>query len=126
MLDPYNPEGSTAAVSLTTTSSDRYAPRPDRSHVNWIVLDSGWEAQLAHVIEDHPRVLAYAKNHNLHFEVPYLHEAEPRRYLPDYLVKLDGGTTLLAGRCCRWRLRSFRAEAGLGFGPRWPGRRRRP
>jgi type III restriction enzyme len=95
VLDPYNPEGSTAAVGFTTTQTDRYAPRPDRSHVNWIVLDSGWEAQLAQVIEDHPRVRAYAKNHNLHFEVPYLHAAEPRRYLPDYLVKLDDGTTLV-------------------------------
>ncbi|MFQ8433837.1 BPTD_3080 family restriction endonuclease [Amaricoccus sp. W119] len=95
VLDPYNPEGSTADVGFTTSQPDRYDPRADRSHVNWIVLDSGWEAQLAQAIEDHPRVRAYAKNHNLGFEVPYLYEGAPRRYLPDYLVRLDDGTTLV-------------------------------
>ena len=95
MLDPYNPEGSTAAVNFTTSKADRWQPRPDRSHVNWIVLDSGWEAQLAQAIEDHPRVAAYAKNHNLGLEIPYLREGEPRHYRPDYLVRLDDGTTLV-------------------------------
>lgn len=82
-------------MGFTTSQTDRYDPRPDRGHVNWIVRDSGWEAQLAQAIEDHPRVRAYAKNHNLGFEVPYLYVGAPRRYLPDYLVRLDDGTTLV-------------------------------
>lgn len=95
MLDPFNPAGSTAEVSFTTTKTDRWQPRPDRSHMNWIILDSGWEAQLAQAIEGHPRVAAYAKNHNLGFEIPYVRDGEPRRYRPDYLVRLDDGTTLI-------------------------------
>jgi type III restriction enzyme len=95
MLDPYNPEGTTAAVNFTTTQTDRWQPRPDRSQLNWIILDSSWEAQLASAIEAHPRVAAYAKNHNLGLEIPYLREAEPRRYRPDYLVRLRDGPTLL-------------------------------
>jgi type III restriction enzyme len=89
VLDPYIPEGSTIDVNFNTSKPDRWRPRPDRSHVNWIVLDSDWEANLADRIENHPRVLAYAKNHNLGFEVPYLREGEPHRYRPDFLVRLD-------------------------------------
>lgn len=95
MLDPYNPEGSTAAVNFTTAQTDRWQPRPDRSQINWIILDSGWEAQLAQAIENHPRVTAYAKNHNLGLEIPYLRDGESHRYRPDYLVRLDDGTTLV-------------------------------
>lgn len=87
--DPYNPTGSTADVNFNTSKADRYWPRADRSHVNWILLDSDWEEQLAQAIEDHPRVAAYAKNHNLGLKIPYLCEGEPRTYLPDFLVRLD-------------------------------------
>ena len=95
MLDPFEPEGSTAAVNFTTSKTDRWQPRADRSQVNWIILDSDWEAQLAQAIEAHPRVAAYAKNHNLGLEIPYIRDGEPRRYRPDYLVRLTDGTTLI-------------------------------
>ena len=95
MLDPFNPEGSTASVNFTTSKKDRWQPHPDRSQINWIILDSGWEAQLAQAIEAHPRTLAYAKNHNLGLEIPYLREGERRQYRPDYLVRLRDGPTLI-------------------------------
>ncbi|MBB5223423.1 type III restriction enzyme [Amaricoccus macauensis] len=95
MLDPFDPEGTTAAVNFTTTKTDRWQPRSDRSQINWIVLDSDWEAQLAQAIENHPRVAAYAKNHNLGLEIPYIRDGEPHRYRPDYLVRLSDGTTLV-------------------------------
>lgn len=94
-LDPFDPEGTTASVNFTTSKTDRWQPRPDRSQINWIILDSDWEAQLAQAIEAHPRVAAYAKNHNIGFEIPYLRDGEPRRYRPDYLVRLTDGTTLI-------------------------------
>jgi type III restriction enzyme len=71
-----------------TTSKPRYWPDPRKSHVNWIVTDSEWEDRLAQLIEDHPCTVAYAKNHNLGLEVPYLMEGEPRTYLPDFLIRL--------------------------------------
>ena len=46
-LDPFSPEGSTSAVNFTTSKASRHWPRPDRSHINWIVTDSDWEAKLA-------------------------------------------------------------------------------
>ncbi|HZP15998.1 MAG TPA: hypothetical protein VFA96_09270, partial [Nocardioides sp.] len=90
VLDPYNPAGSTAHVSFTT-SKDCWETDARRCHVNWVVLDSDWEAELCRVLEKHPRVRAYAKNQGLGLEVPYRHGSETRRYLPDFVVEVDDG-----------------------------------
>jgi len=55
------------------------------------VLDSDWEAEFCRVAESHPRVLAYVKNHNLGFEVPYRYGSETRTYRPDFIVLVDDG-----------------------------------
>ena len=91
LLDPYNPEGSTAHVRFETTKTHRYETDPRRSHVNWAILDSSWEGEFCRVVEAHPKVLAYVKNHNLGLEVPYLHGSEKRTYIPDFIVRLDDG-----------------------------------
>jgi type III restriction enzyme len=91
ILDPYNPTGSTSFVNFTTSKAIRWQTRPDRCHVNWVVCDSDWEAELCRVVEDHPRVRAYVKNQGLGFEVPYLLGSQPRRYLPDFIVRVDDG-----------------------------------
>ncbi|MDZ7802103.1 MAG: DEAD/DEAH box helicase family protein [Trueperaceae bacterium] len=89
--DPFTPTGSTAEVSFTTSRRDRWETRSDRCHVNWVVLDSGWEAEFCRAVENHPRTLAYVKNHGLGFEVPYHHMGERRVYVPDFIVRLDDG-----------------------------------
>jgi type III restriction enzyme len=91
LLDPYNPVGSTAHVRFTTSKTDRWETSPDRCHVNWVILDSDWEAEFCRVAESHPRVRAYVKNHNLGLEVPYVYGSEPRRYRPDFIVLVDDG-----------------------------------
>ena len=70
MLDPYNPVGSTRHVRFTTSKELRWETDPSRCHINWVVCDSDWEAQFCLVVESHPRVRAYVKNHNLGLEVP--------------------------------------------------------
>lgn len=89
LLDPYNSEGSTRHVSFMT-GKDRHETSA-RCHINYCVLDSDWEAELCRVAEAHPRVLAYAKNHNLGFEVPYNASGEARRYRPDFILRVDDG-----------------------------------
>ena len=91
ILDPYNPAGSTAHVNFHTSKTSRYQTDPRRCHVNWAILDSDWEAELCRVVEAHPQVVAYVKNHNLGFEVPYRTGSRNRRYLPDFIVLLDDG-----------------------------------
>ncbi|MDR2925905.1 MAG: hypothetical protein LBU76_08185 [Azoarcus sp.] len=93
VFDPYNPEGSTRHVAFGTSRRDRYETLgpPPKNHVNWVILDSDWEAEFCRVAEAHPKVLAYTKNHNLGLEVPYRLGSETHRYLPDFIVKIDGG-----------------------------------
>ena len=91
VLDPYNPGGSTARVNFRTSRTSRYETDARRCHVNWAILDSGWEAELCRVVEGHPQVVAWVKNHNLGFEVPYRSGSHTRTYLPDFIVLLDDG-----------------------------------
>ncbi len=91
MLDSYNPCGSTAQVNFNTSKTRRYETDARRCHVNWVVLDSDWEAEFCRVAESHPRVKAYVKNHNLGLEVPYRTGAESRTYIPDFIVQIDDG-----------------------------------
>ncbi|MBI5655527.1 MAG: DEAD/DEAH box helicase family protein [Geobacter sp.] len=91
VLDPYNPTGSTCHVSFNTSKKDRWETDARRCQINWVILDSDWEAEFCRVAEAHPKVTAYVKNHNLGLEVPYRYGSETRRYLPDFIVKVDDG-----------------------------------
>src|SRR6202022_25344 len=90
VLDPYQPTGSTASVNFQTTRAV-YATDHRKSHVSHVVLDSPWEQELARVLEDHPRVVSYAKNQGMQFEVPYRIGRAARRYTPDFVVRVDVG-----------------------------------
>jgi type III restriction enzyme len=91
LLDPYNPEGSTASVKFNTSKTLRWETNAGRSHINWVILDSEWEAEFCRVAELHPKVKAYVKNHNLGLEVPYRFGSDMRSYRPDFIVKVDDG-----------------------------------
>lgn len=93
LLDPYNPEGSTAHVRFNTSRPDRWETKgpPPKNHVNWVITDSDWEAEFCRVVESHPQILAYTKNHNLGLEVPYRYGSELRTYLPDFILLVDDG-----------------------------------
>jgi type III restriction enzyme len=91
VLDSYNSVGSTADVRFNTSKTHRWQTDATRCHVNWVVLDSDWEAEFCRVAESHPRVKAYVKNHNLGLGVPYRYGSEVRLYLPDFVVLVDDG-----------------------------------
>ena len=91
VLDPYNPTGSTIHVNFNTSKPDRWETDARRCHVNWVILDSDWEAEFCRMAESHPKVRAYVKNHSLGFEVPYRYGSEMRRYRPDFIVLVDDG-----------------------------------
>ena len=91
LLDSFNPTGSTAYVSFSTSKPSRWETDSRKCHVNWIVLDSDWEAEFCRVAEAHPRVKAYVKNHSLGLEVPYRSGSNARIYIPDFIVQVDDG-----------------------------------
>ncbi|MGO9814793.1 MAG: BPTD_3080 family restriction endonuclease [Isosphaeraceae bacterium] len=91
LLDPYNPAGSTRHVRFNTSKTDRWETSSARCHINWVILDSDWEAEFCRVAESHPKVRAYVKNHSLGLEVPYRYGSETRKYRPDFIVLVDDG-----------------------------------
>jgi type III restriction enzyme len=91
VLDPYNPTGSTMHVNFNTSKRSRWEADARKCHVNWVILDSDWEAEFCRVAESHPGVQAYVKNHNLGLEAPYRYGSGMRRYLPDFIVLVDDG-----------------------------------
>ena len=91
VLDPYNPTGSTRHVSFNTSKKTRWQTDSQQCHVNWAVCDSNWEAEFCRVTEKHPLVRSYVKNQGLGLEVPYRSGSEMRRYIPDFIVRVDDG-----------------------------------
>ena len=90
VLDPYNPKSSTAHVGFSTTK-DLYTTAPTKCHINYVVLDSDWEAELSRVAEQHPNVISYVKNQGLGLEIPYRDGSTARIYVPDFIVQIDDG-----------------------------------
>jgi type III restriction enzyme len=92
VLDPYNPRGSTRFVNFITSKPVwKTGAQPPKCHISHVVLDGSWEEALALTLENHPRVISYAKNQAMGFDVPYLDAGVMRRYVPDFLVRLDDG-----------------------------------
>ncbi|HEV3272838.1 MAG TPA: DEAD/DEAH box helicase family protein [Candidatus Methylacidiphilales bacterium] len=89
VLNYYNPIGSTRHVH-GNTSKDVYPTR--HSHVNLVVVDSGWEAKAAKILDDlvdQGSVLTWVKNAFLGFRIPYVDEkGKERDYMPDFIVRL--------------------------------------
>jgi type III restriction enzyme len=92
-LERYRPIGSTGEVTFNTT---RRCQPTFKSHISHVVLDTDtWEGSAAFHLETSPHVLAYARNDHLDFVIPYEFLGQPRTYIPDFLVKLTDGTTLV-------------------------------
>ena len=90
VLDPYNPKSSTAHVGFSTTK-DLWTTAPAKCHINYVVLDSDWEAEFARVAEQHPNVISYVKNQGLGLEIPYKDGSTAHSYIPDFIVQVDDG-----------------------------------
>ena len=66
-----------------------------RSHINFCVCDSGWEATEAFALDHAPEVAAWVKNDHLGFEVFYIYRGVVRKYRPDFLIRLVTGDMLV-------------------------------
>ena len=65
------------------------------SHISHCVFDSAWESTESYVIEKNSHVLAWAKNDHLGFDIIYIFDGVVRKYVPDFLIRLDNGKTLV-------------------------------
>lgn len=96
ILDRYKSMGSTADVKFSTTKP---CFATAMSHINQVVADTlQWEQSAAFRLEmaaKHGIVQYYAKNDHLDLMIPYEYLGVEHNYLPDYLVRLSNGVTLL-------------------------------
>jgi len=87
ILVPYDSVGSTRHVDFLTSKEVRDTVK---SHINYVVADTEeWEQGVAKKLEEMPEVLAYVKNHNLGFTIPYEHNGMTHRYHPDFVAKIE-------------------------------------
>ena len=84
-LRAYDPIGSTDDVYFETTKTTYDT---EKSHVNRVAQDSGWETELAAKLEGMPEVVSYVKNQGLNLKIPYTFEGRAANYVPDFLIRL--------------------------------------
>lgn len=58
-----------------------------KSHVNYVVQDSGWEAIAAKTLEEIPTVKSYVKNQFLGLAIPYVTDGKDKQYFPDFIAQ---------------------------------------
>lgn len=92
-LDEYQPIDSTDTVNFNSPT-DKCVPTT-KSHLSHAVVDSGLERKICAVLDEHPAVQAWVKNHRLYLEIPYLYFGVSHRYRPDFVVRLTDGTHVL-------------------------------
>ena len=80
---------------MVTWYTGRPCAHTARSHINFCVHDSTWEASEAFALDHSPEVAAWVKNDHLGFEVFYVHRGVVRKYRPDFLIRLRSGDMLV-------------------------------
>ena len=61
-----------------------------KSHVNYVVMDSNWEGICAKTLEEIETVESYVKNQFLGFAIPYTKDGKDKLYFPDFVVRVKG------------------------------------
>ena len=83
----YNKFSSTKYVNGNTTKE---VFPTQKSHVNYVVMDSDWEGIAAKTLEELPQVISYVKNQFLGFAIPYVKEGKDKHYFTDFIVHCKG------------------------------------
>lgn len=93
VFDPDKPIKSTRDMRTWYTSKPCELTK--KSHINFCVYDSTWEASAAFQLDRNKNVEAWVKNDHLGFEIPYIFQGVIHKYRPDYIIKLKDGSYLI-------------------------------
>ena len=93
IFDEDMPIGSTRYMRTWYTTKPNVATV--KSQISHVVGDSTWEGFAANVFETSKHVVSYVKNDHLGFQIYYMWNGSRRRFLPDFLVRLNNGKTLV-------------------------------
>jgi type III restriction enzyme len=92
-FDQEMPIGSTARMRTWYTT--RPCTPTEKSQISHAVYDSVWEKAVADICQKDPRIFAWAKNDHLNFKIRYMYRGSSRDFVPDYLMRLGNGKTLV-------------------------------
>lgn len=90
IFNPIAPVGSSSDIDFETVK-EVYRTSPRKCQVNYVPIDSSWEARMITALENMPEVLAYVKNDGMNLNIPYTLEGQERTYIPDFIVRVDIG-----------------------------------
>lgn len=93
VFDPEFPIGSTRL--MRTWYSTKPCLVTSKSQISHAVADSTWEHYTVNVLEKRSEVIAYVKNDHLNFAIYYLWRGSRRKFVPDFLIRLANGKTLV-------------------------------
>ena len=93
VYDNFNRTRSTGDMPRWWTTKPNNITR--KSHINNCVYDSTWEASESYSLERNSHVQAWAKNDHLGFIINYLYNGAVKKYLPDFLIRLDNDINLI-------------------------------
>ena len=86
-------------IRATSNMGTWYTGKPceytKRSHINFCVFDSAWEASEAFELDQNNSVDAWVKNDHLGFEVLYIYRGVVRKYRPDFIIRLKSGNYMI-------------------------------
>ncbi len=86
-------------IRSTSDMPTWYSSKPnewhEKSHVNYTVFDSTWEANNASIINKNDLVQAFVKNDHLGFFIKYNYRGILKNYIPDYIIELTNGDKLV-------------------------------
>ena len=93
VFDEENPIGTTG--QMRTWYTTKPSSTTNKSHISHVVADSSWEQHAANILEVREEVASYAKNDHLGFQIYYIWAGSRRRYIPDFVVRLTNGKSLV-------------------------------
>ncbi len=93
VFDTVKPIRSTGEMRIWYTSKP--CEYTKKSHINFCVYDSTWEATESYILDKSKYVGAWVKNDHLGFEILYNYQGVIRKYWPDFIVKLYNGVQLI-------------------------------
>ncbi len=93
IFDSDHPIRSTGAMQTWYTGKP--CEYTKKSHINFCVFDSTWEATEAFELDRNPNVEAWVKNDHLGFEILYIFKGVVKKYRPDFIVRLKTGGFLI-------------------------------
>ena len=67
----------------------------EKSHINYCVFDSTWEASESFELDRNKAVEAWVKNDHLGFDILYVYNGTVKKYRPDFLIRLMSGDILV-------------------------------